>query len=63
MNDRLSASDITTATKIILITSDSMVFYYHSLMRTTFCHRRTKLKEELQRCADDGYHGDNLYKL
>jgi hypothetical protein len=62
MHDRLSASDITTATEIILITSDIMGCYYHSLTHTTFGHSPTKLKEKLQRCANDGYHGENLFK-
>jgi len=62
MPDRLSASDITTDTEIILITSDTVGRGIHSLTSTTFCHSRAKLKENLQRCGHDGYHGENLFK-
>ena len=62
MHDRLSASDITTATVIILVTSDTVGCYYHSLTRTTFCYSWIKVKEKPRRCANDGYHGENLYR-
>jgi hypothetical protein len=31
-------------------------------MCSTICYNRTKLEEKLQRFANDGYHGENLFK-